>query len=143
MKTILFVCTGNTCRSPMAAALMNKLLAENKITDIIAGSAGIAASEGESASINAIAAAREFGVDLSKHSARQVTREMIEGSDAVYTMSPPHSQGLKATFPEYAGKISTLGSGIPDPFGGDLNIYKVCRDSILAALTILIDKLEN
>jgi protein-tyrosine-phosphatase len=127
----------------MAAALMNKILAENKITDIIAESAGIAAHEGEPASINAVKAARELGADLSDHSARQVTCEMIAGSDAVYTMSPSHLQRLKEAFPEYAGKISLLGSGIPDPFGGDLNIYKVCRDSILATLTILINQVKN
>lgn len=134
MKTILFVCTGNTCRSPMAEVLCNKLLSDAGVSDIKALSAGLAAAEGAPASQNAICAVRELSVDLSAHVSRQVTREMIDGCDAVYAMTCSHAAMLKKAFPESAEKISVLGDGIPDPYGGDIEVYRSCRDSILKAL---------
>lgn len=142
MKKILFVCTGNTCRSPMAAALMNKLLADSNICDIIASSAGIAALDGEPASENSVKAASEAGADLTSHKARKITREMIKQCSAVYTMTQSHAAMLKSALPEYAAKIKVLGSGIPDPYGGDINEYRNCRDSILAALKIIIEQVK-
>jgi protein-tyrosine-phosphatase len=139
MKKILFVCTGNTCRSPMAAALMNKLLEERGIMQVIAESAGLAANEGGRASKNAVIAAGEAGADLSGHRARAVTRALIEGSDGIYAMSPGHRAALAAAYPAAAGRIKLLGSGIPDPYGGDINIYRRCRDDIIAALEGIIE----
>lgn len=141
MKTILFVCTGNTCRSPMAAAICNKLLKDEGI-DIKAKSAGIAAMPGEPASKNAVAAAGEIGADLSAHTARQVTREMIDGCDAVYAMTRAHAEMLKRAFPDCAGKISVLAGGIPDPFGGDIEIYRHSRDTILEAVKNIIEQVK-
>lgn len=131
---ILFVCTGNTCRSPMAAALMNKLLADAHKTDSEAASAGLAATDGEPASGNAVLAAGELGADLSAHRARRVTRELLEQSDRIYTMTQSHAAMLKSAYPEFAQKTAVLGGGIPDPYGGDIQIYRRCRDSILASL---------
>ena len=134
MKTILFVCTGNTCRSPMAEVIFRKMLADAGVTDIKAQSAGIAATNGAPASKNAIIAARELGADLSAHISRQVTRKIIDGSVAIYTMSQSHAEVLKNAFPDARSKINVLGSGIPDPYGGNIEVYRSCRDSILAAL---------
>ena len=139
MKTILFVCTGNTCRSPMAEVLCNKMLSEAGVTDIKALSAGLAVAEGVPASQNAICAVGELSTDLSAHVSRQVTREMIADCDAVYAMTGSHAAMLKKAFPEFAEKISVLGDGIPDPYGGDIEVYRSCRDNILEALK----KLKN
>lgn len=142
MKTILFVCTGNTCRSPMAEAIFNKLAAEKGIMDIKARSAGTAADDGAPAAVNAVAAVREIGVDLKNHAARRLTREMIHSSAAVYTMTQADAELLKKALPADAAKISVLGKGIPDPFGGDIEIYRMCRDSILAAVKNITDKVK-
>ncbi|CDZ23277.1 hypothetical protein CCDG5_0133 [[Clostridium] cellulosi] len=140
MKKILFVCTGNTCRSPMAEVLFNKMLKERNITDISASSAGIAAYTGSPASDNAMAAVKELGADLSQHKARLVTRRLIEESDEIYCMSDSHAKALIGLFPEAEDKIRVLGGGIEDPFGGDINVYRACRDQILAALNDIIKR---
>lgn len=134
MKTILFVCTGNTCRSPMAAALCNLLLERRGENGIRAESAGLAAAAGEPAAANAVRAAAEAGAELSAHRARQVTPELVARSAAVYAMSPAHVALLQSAFPGAAGKTALLGAGIPDPYGGDLAAYRRCRDAIAAAL---------
>lgn len=140
MRKILFVCTGNTCRSPMAEALFNKMIKDENIADVSASSAGIAAYAGSPASENAISAAGELGADLSKHKARLITHKLIDGSDEIYCMSDSHAKALKGLFPEAEKKIKVLGGGIRDPFGGDINVYRACRDQILAALKNIIKR---
>lgn len=138
MRKILFVCTGNTCRSPMAEAMFNKMIKDRNIADVSASSAGIAAYAGSPASENAMAAVKELGADLSRHKARLVTRKLVDESDQIYCMSDSHAKTLKGLFPEAEAKIKVLGGGIEDPFGGDINVYRACRDQILAALNDII-----
>lgn len=134
MKKILFICTGNTCRSPMAAALFNKMMGDCGKPEIQAESAGLAAFEGEPTSANAQAALREIGIDLSAHRARRITPGLLQGCDAVYALSPSHLDALLRAFPARKEEIHLLGDGIPDPFGGDLTVYRRCRDAIAKAL---------
>ncbi|HEY1685973.1 MAG TPA: Sua5/YciO/YrdC/YwlC family protein [Tepidisphaeraceae bacterium] len=134
LKThILFVCSGNTCRSPMAEALA-KLIAAKQLktsTDnlvekgLIIGSAGIVAAPGSRAAVPAIAALEQLGSDLSRHRSRPLTPELIHQSDAIFVMGENHRRAALAMAPSAANKIHLLdpAGDIDDPIGGDLALY--------------------
>ena len=92
---ILFICTGNTCRSPMAEALCRKLLKEQNKTGITCGSAGLSAMDGEPASPQAVAACEELGLDISRHRAHTLTMEEAMGADVCFVMTASHGYVLR------------------------------------------------
>lgn len=124
---ILFVCTGNTCRSPLAAALAQKM-------GWAAESAGLAAAEGDPATDAACRAAIRHGLALEGHRARPVTRELIAGADRVYAMTAGHAAALRALFPGEGEKIRVLSPPIPDPYGGGDGAYERCVRVLTDAL---------
>jgi protein-tyrosine-phosphatase len=138
MKSILFVCTGNTCRSSMAEALLRHLAAENPSLKLYIKSAGTAAFDNQSASKNAILALREMGIDLTNHRSQNVTSALIDEADWVLTMTNSHKQQLLALKPDASNKVFTLPEftyqnitkNISDPFGGNLSTYIECRNEI-------------
>jgi protein-tyrosine phosphatase len=142
---VLFVCTGNTCRSPLARVLCEKLLAERlgcAIRELprhgfVVRSAGIAAFEGTEASPEAVVAARRYGGDLEDHTAQPVSEELVVRSDLIYAMTESHLSMLKELFPEKAAAMRLLapaGEDIYDPIGSDSAVYEQCAEQICRCL---------
>lgn len=125
---LLCVCTGNTCRSPMAAALLRRELDKAGRPDIRVESAGLAA-DGSPATPQAVAVMAEWGVDISAHRSRPVTAELLQNADRVLVMTPAHQRFLVSVgLP--AHRILVPDPPVPDPFGGDLDEYRRTRDAL-------------
>lgn len=131
---LLLVCTGNTCRSPMAEALAKKVLKDQPGVEV--GSAGVYAGNGQPASGEAVQAMKTIGLNLSGHRSRALTAEMIEKVDQIYTMTESHRQAVLAQAPHAVDKVQRLDpkADISDPIGGSLEIYQDTAEQIQRAL---------
>ena len=128
---VLFVCSGNTCRSPMAEGYLNS----KGIKNLSAVSAGFM-SEGESVSQNSAAVMKDIGIDISKHKSRVITNELLS-AEKIFCMSKAHYDALVSLGLE-SKKVCVLGDGVPDPFGQDTKVYRACRDEIMNAIDRLL-----
>lgn len=148
MKKILFICTGNTCRSPMAHALFNHYL--NSKDEYLAVSAGIMAETGDRASEYAILALKNYGIDLSHHRARSLEYGLLKDAHLVLCMTKSHKEALISLFPPMADKIFTLSEyggildfgDIGDPYGRSLKCYEETADQIKTALVKVLERLK-
>ncbi|MDR2654715.1 MAG: low molecular weight phosphatase family protein [Oscillospiraceae bacterium] len=131
MKKILFVCEGNTCRSPMAKALCDKHLKESGLDGLYScDSAGTGAYPGEPAHEKAIAVMREIGIDITGHRTKKLTPSLLSEADMVFTMTPALQFLIAEAFPEKAEKVSVIGKSIDDPYGKAIGAYRDCRDTL-------------
>jgi len=128
---LLFVCTGNTCRSPMAEAIARRMLAERGLADATVSSAGTSAWDGATASDGGLLVGMENGLDLGAHRARQLTPEIVRDADVILVMGPHHRERVEALGGEGRTWLLTeYASGgraeraVSDPFGGDLELYR-------------------
>ncbi|SHE58519.1 protein-tyrosine phosphatase [Caldanaerobius fijiensis DSM 17918] len=149
MKTVLFVCTGNTCRSSMAEYIFRDMLNKRgDVKGIKVLSAGISAFPGAMASPEAIEVMKELGIDMSPHRSRALTREMIEKSDLILTMTSEHKRQILSIVPQAENKVFTLKEfaqmeekDILDPFGKTIDVYRNSAQEIKEALEKSIDKI--
>ena len=139
---ILFVCSGNTCRSPLAAGIFN-VLAERENLPVYAESCGIMAFPSRASELS-IEIAAEYGADISMHTARQVNEEIMQVAKYVFCMTESQCLALRAAFPKYQDKIFTVAdTDIADPYGGDRSAYERTGKELYNALKTLIGKLKE
>lgn len=133
MVRYLFVCTGNTCRSPMAEAIFNAQAPHGYHAD----SAGAVTRDGKPISENSRLALSEIGI-VSEHTSRLINEEMVKDHDRIVGLTSEHTALLKQRFPAYADKIVSFPIEVSDPYGCDLATYRRCREQISEGIRVLL-----
>ena len=143
---LLFVCTGNTCRSPMASAYAAAVLHRCGREDIVVRSAGLAAWAGSPASDGAIAVMEQNGIDLTGFRSTRVSAPLLDGSDRIICMTGSHRRAVAELLPDGTDRIMTLlpgGADVPDPFGGPVAAYEAVWQVMRPALDQMLNQLAG
>jgi len=147
MKEIVFVCTGNTCRSPMAEGLLREALPAQWDAEVTVSSAGTHAWNGQPAASLSVKVLQEKGIDISGHLARLVTPDIINKASLVVALTPDHLDMMRATVPGAGEWMIILGgldperekADVEDPIGGDVGDYRAARDDIAHLIAFLLE----
>ncbi len=147
MKRVLFVCTGNTCRSPLAEGIARKILTDLNRNDIEVSSAGTDAWDGGAATDEALLVGMERGLDIAAHRSKKLTREVVRDADLILAMSPQHLTAARKLGGEdkthLLSQYATSGESdqmIRDPFGGDLEAYRNTADELQGQVQLALDR---
>ena len=150
---ILFVCTGNTCRSPMAEAIARQILAERlkcKVEEVedrgfTVASAGIAAMSGGRASPEAVEVLSEQGLDLNEHISQPLREALVRQADMIFTLTASHRHAILSQWPEAESRVHVLseaGDDVSDPIGGTREMYSQCADQIRTLIGQRLEKID-
>ena len=150
IRSVLFVCTGNICRSPLAEVLLRHALGDRGVEGIDVSSAGTGAWDGAPASEGAYLVGVESGLDLSSHRARLLTRDLVQDADLILTMARHHrarvyelgGEGKVHILGEYAGKRGDAAE-VADPFGGDIELYRETYRELHALIAVIAERLAR
>src|SRR3954451_4548271 len=151
MKTVLFICTGNVCRSPMAEGIFRRAVQGRGDYRIF--SAGLGAMEGQPPSPYGVQAVRELGIDISNQRSRMLTPELVQQADYIFGMTHSHIDTVMMLYPQAAEKTFLLREfddtldffekDISDPIGGSYEIYLTCRDQIEQGIPSILRFIEQ
>jgi len=151
-KKVLFVCTANVCRSPMAERLFAQALEDSDLsTKIISCSAGLSVMDGDKASQNSIDVCEELGMDIKDHRSAGLTRPAIKEASVIFCMTESHRALINMYFDLPQGYpiflmrefVKDGNTELPDPFGQDIGVYRQCRDHMIESMPSLIKWVEK